>query len=71
LLFQRNLKSFFGLREFIFFISASVIGIMFTVGKFPGNESFKNKIAPLFSDLYLFHFSEVVIKLLKAFATVF
>jgi len=45
---------------------------MFIVGKFPGNESFKKEIASLFSDLYLFHFSEFVRKkLLKAFATVF
>jgi len=42
------------------FISASVIGIMFIVGKFLGNESFKNEIASLFSDLYLCNFSEVV-----------
>ena len=42
------------------------------VGKFPGNESFKNKVVSFFSDLYLFNFSEVVRKkLLKTFATVF
>ena len=46
----------------ILFISASVIGIMFIIGKFPGNEFFKNKIASIFSDLYLFNFSEVVKK---------
>ena len=53
------------------FIFASVIGKLFIVGKFPGNESFKNEIASLFSDLYLFNFSEVRKKLVKAFATVF
>jgi len=31
------------------FISASVTGIMFVVGKFPGNESFENEIASLFN----------------------
>jgi len=42
-------EEFFGLRELIIvFISASVIGIMFIVGKFPGNEPFKNGIASLF-----------------------
>ena len=54
---------FFGLRELIIlFVSASVIGIMFIVGKFPGNESLKNEIASLFTDLYLCKFSEVVKK---------
>ena len=37
------------MRELIIpFISASVIGIVFIVGKFPGNEYFKDEIASLF-----------------------
>jgi len=58
-----HLKSFFGLRELIIlFISNSVIGIMFIVGKFLGNESFMDEIASLFSGLYMFNFSVVVKK---------
>jgi len=52
-------------------ISASVIGIMFILGKLLGNESFKNEITFPSSNLCMFNFSEVVKKkLLKVFATV-
>ena len=73
MLFYHNLRSFFfGLRELIIhFISASVIGIIFILGKFLGNESFKKEIVSLFSNLCMFNFSEFVgKKLLKVFATV-
>jgi hypothetical protein len=39
-------EHFFGFRECtVFVISASVIGIIFMLGKFPGNESFRTETA--------------------------
>ena len=54
----------------IFLISASVIGIIFMLGKFPRNTSFRIEIASPFCLCWMFNFSVIVIKkLLKALAT--
>jgi hypothetical protein len=34
--------------NYIFFISALVVGIILKSGNLPGNEAFKNEIAPFF-----------------------
>jgi len=40
------LHDFFGFSEcIVLFISASVMGIIFMLGKFPGNESFRIELA--------------------------
>jgi len=54
----------------ILFIWPSVIGVIFILRKFPGNESFRIEIASPFSSCWMFSFSVIVIqKLLKALAT--
>ena len=57
----------FFVREcIIILVSASVIGIIFMLGKFPGNKSFENQMAYFFSTLCIFNFSVIVSrKLLK------
>jgi len=51
LLFHHELMIFiFGFRErIVLFISALVVWIIFMLGKFPGNESFRIEIASPFS----------------------
>ena len=52
MLFHHNLIFFLGLREYIkVFISASVIGIIFVLGNFPGNEYFNIEITSPFVHL--------------------
>ena len=47
----------FGFREcIVLFISASVIGIIFMLRKFPVNESFRTEIASPFSGCSIFKF---------------
>ena len=71
MLFHHNLMIFFSFREcIILFISASVIGIIFILGQFPGNKSFRLEIALCFSNCWMFNFLVTVIKkLLKPLAT--
>jgi len=50
LFFHNLMIHFLGFREcIILFILASVIRIIFMLGKFPGIESFRNEVASLFS----------------------
>jgi hypothetical protein len=50
LLFHHDLMIFIGFKIcIVLFISASVIGIHFVLGKFPGNKSFRIEIASPFS----------------------
>ena len=71
--YSRRLNFFFWFcfREcIILFIWPSVIGVIFILRKFPGNESFRIEIASPFSSCWMFSFSVIVIqKLLKALAT--
>ena len=54
----------------ILFDSASLIGIIFMLGKFPGNEYFRIEIASPSSMCWMLNFSVIVMKrLLKALAT--
>jgi len=68
--FSSQPDDFFGFREcIILLISASVIGIIFILGKFKGNESFRIEIASPFYICCMLNFSVIVVrKLQKAFA---
>ena len=72
LLFHCNLMIFFlfGFREcIILFISVSVVGIIFMLGMFVGNEYFRVDIASPCYICWMFNVSVIVIKkLLKALA---
>ena len=69
LLFHHNLM-IFGFRECItFFISASLIEIIFMLGNFTANESFRIWIASPYILCWMFNSSEIVVKkLFKALA---
>jgi len=57
---------FFWFREcIILFTSASMTGIIFMLGKFPGNESFRTETASPFSTCYMFNFSNCYKEIIK------